>query len=272
MGKQSVGSLDEAIDSEPCSLGTSRPTLLSLIAGSGEGRAPNCAGIAGGRRGYAGSVDHFDRPGQRAESAKTVRGVLGIEPTFDALMVRVGTQITAAELAAVIAAVERTPPHRQPYAIAAVAAASLAMDMLGHDWWQQARTRSDNAGGQAVCSPASLVRSDSQFGWICDHPRSGGVGAVEVLGEWAGDDVADHLWGPAVGFVDMNDSNPVDRFPAPANALPGDRLLLSFDPGCRIAAVVERRDDGTLGTRLDGELPFAPPTDLWWHWVTATKN
>ena len=221
--------------------------------------------------GYPDRVDESARLAQRETSRAHVRSTLGIEPTYDALLARIGTQIDAVELDAVNGALQQTSPDRRPYAIAAVAAASLAMDVLGAAWWRQARPRSDGVGGRSVCSPASLVRADRQSGLTGVHPARGSA-TVEVLEWWAGDDVADHLWGPAVGYVDMNNPRTIDRFPVPADARPGDRLLLSFDPGCRIEAVVEQREGDTLGTRLDGEVRFAPPADLWWHWVTATKT
>lgn len=43
-------------------------------------------------------------------------------------------------------------------------------------------------------------------------------------------------------------------------------MLLSWDVGCRVWAVVEQRPDGTMGLRQEGELLFAPPADASWAW------
>ena len=185
-------------------------------------------------------------------AAAEVRAALGIEPAEAALFERLAGQLTEDEMAVVAATVDRAPADRRLYAVAALAAASQAMDVLGVAWWHEARVRTGLTVPADDRSPATYLRS----------PDSN----VERLGHWAADDVADHLWGPPVGYVDLNDPRWIDRVPAPASARPGDRLLLAWDPGCRIVAVVEERGTG-LGTRLDGENLFAPPADLWWNWA-----
>ena len=182
-----------------------------------------------------------------------VRAALGIEPTEDALLARLAGQLAADEVAVAAAAVARAAPDRRVYAVAALAATSLAMDTLGVGWWHEARVRNGLTVPADDRSPATYLRSPD--------------GDVERLGDWAADDVADHLWGPPVAYVDLNSPSRFDRVPVPASARPGDRLLLAWDPGCRVVAVVEARDAGGLGTRLESEDLFAPPADLWWNWA-----
>jgi hypothetical protein len=212
-----------------------------------------------------------DRSTVRATAAQGVRDALGIEPTAEALFERLSRQVGPHEVDLVVAAVRRTPVDRRKYALACVAAASLAMDYLGAGWWHEARSRNGVSGAPADNrSPATLLRSEPEIGstlTVSGLPWP----AAELLGLWAEDDVADHLWGAPVDYVDLNSSQPVDRVPAPENSRPGDRILLAWDPGCRIEAVVEERGVGKLGTMLDGELRFSPTADLWWNWATATE-
>lgn len=222
--------------------------------------------------GYVGAVEADDSAVKKARAASHVRDVLGIEPTADALLARLASQLGPSEIGPILEGIRHSSPDRREYAVAGVAAASLAMDHLGSGWWTTRRHRFNLAElPEDDGSPADLIRSRPRLRqpgetgpWI-DPP-------AEVLGYWAEDDVADHLWGQPVAYVDMNSSQPVDRVPAPASARVGDRLVLTFDPGSRIDAVVERRLDGTLGTRLDmNSLRSSPPADLWWNWLAATK-
>lgn len=212
-----------------------------------------------------------DRSSVRASAAQGVRDALGIEPTVAALLGRLSLQVGPHEVGVVIHAVRRTPLDRRRYVLAGVAAASLAMDYLGAGWWHESRSRTGLSSAPADNrSPATLLRSEHEIGSTSVKSGSPQPGA-ELLGLWAADDVADHLWGAPVGFVDLNSGQPVDRVPAPENSRPGDRILLAWDPGCRIEAVVEERGEGKLGTMLDGELRYSPPADLSWDWATATE-
>jgi hypothetical protein len=199
---------------------------------------------------------------RRADAAAVVRDALGIEPTEDALFARLAGQLAADEVAAAAAAVDRAADRRH-MAVAAFAAASLAMDRLGVAWWHQVRVRTGVTGVPADNrSPATLIRSGASIR---------GLTPMDLLDAWAGDDVADHMWGPPVGYVDMHSGAPLDRVPAPEHSRPGDRLLLAWDPGCRVWAVVQERGDGRLGTRLDGDLLYGPTCELWENWLAATR-
>lgn len=220
--------------------------------------------------GYPGLVN-ADRASVRASAAQGVRDALGIEPTVEALLDRLSLQVGPQEVDAVVAVVRRGPVDRRRYSLAGVAAASLAMDYLGAGWWHETRSRSGLTGAPADdCPPATLLRAEHEVGSPAARAMSPWPGA-ELLGLWAADDVADLLWGPPVDYVDLNSPQPVDRVPAPENSRPGDRILLAWDPGCRIEAVVEERGAGELGTVLDGELRYSPPADLLWDWSTATE-
>jgi hypothetical protein len=217
--------------------------------------------------GYSEVVD-ADGFSVQATAAEVVRDALGIEPTTDALLDRLSRQVGPHEVDVVVAAVRRSPLDRRHYSLAGIAAASLAIDYLGASWWHEPRKCTNTTGEPGDDrSPALFLRSEIGSTSIDSEPSYPG----EVLGNWAADDVADHLWEPPVAYVDINSRQPVDRVPAPPNSRPGDRLLLAWDPGCRIEAVVEVRDTGTLGTRLDGDLRYSPTADLWWNWATATE-
>lgn len=207
----------------------------------------------------------LDREAIRAQAAQDVREALGIEPATEALFARIAHQLGADEMGGVIEAVWQGRADRRHYSLASIAAASLAIDHLGAAWWHEARVRTGRTGVRPDDrSPATLLRSPE-----CRADMTN----AEILGLWAGDDVADHLWGPPVAFVDLHWAEPINRFPLPKHAQPGDRLSVAWDPGCRVEAVVEVQESGELGSRLalEGELLYAPPCDLWWNWVTATK-
>lgn len=66
---------------------------------------------------------------------------------------------------------------------------------------------------------------------------------LRQLASWISDDAADALWGRPIDYVDLNDPDADDRIYLPENAVEGDRLIASFDPGHRVWARVVRRDD-----------------------------
>jgi hypothetical protein len=161
-------------------------------------------------------VEADDSAVKKARAASHVRDVLGIEPTADALLARLASQLGPSEIGPILEGIRHSSPDRREYAVAGVAAASLAMGHLGSGWWTTRRHRSNLAGlPEDDRSPADLIRSRPRLRqpgetgpWI-DPP-------AEVLGYWAEDDVADHLWGQPVAYVDMNSSQPVDRVDSPS--------------------------------------------------------
>ena len=73
------------------------------------------------------------------------------------------------------------------------------------------------------------------------------------------DACADERWGAPIGDVDLDDPRADDRVALPAGARPGDVLVASFDPGCRvIVEVIER--EGTIGSVL-GDLRYDDTAD-----------
>ncbi len=190
-----------------------------------------------------------DRQAVWAAAEQAVRDVLGIEPTEEALLDRVGRQLPAEEVAAIVAAVESA--RRRNYAFAAVAASSLAMDHLGNCWWFEERKGTNVFGPVDDPSPAVYVRSGAD---------------IERLTSWAADDVADHLWGPAAAYIDLNDPRAAEIYVVPPGTQPGDRLLLSFDPGARLYVIA-----GETGVRFDGDVFFSPTADIWGDWLGATS-
>ncbi|MEV4317365.1 hypothetical protein [Actinocrispum sp. NPDC049592] len=190
-----------------------------------------------------------DRQAVWAAAEQAVRDVLGIEPTEEALLERVGRQLPEEEVAAIVAAVERA--RRRNYALAAVAASSLAMDHLGAGWWFEERKGTNVFGPLDDPSPSAYVRSGAD---------------IERLASWAADDVAVLLWGPAAAYIDLNDPRAAEIYVVPPGTRPGDRLLLWFDPGSLVYAIAEE-----TGVRLDGNVFFSPTERIWGDWLGATN-
>jgi hypothetical protein len=104
-------------------------------------------------------------------------------------------------------------------------------------------------------------------GW---WPRA--ASGLDELENRASAAVADQLWGPPVADVDLNGPYLSDLFALPPGVRVGDRLLLSFDPGSRVDAVVVARADGTLGSEIDFEsCRHSPPAEVSWGWGIASR-
>jgi hypothetical protein len=55
------------------------------------------------------------------------------------------------------------------------------------------------------------------------------------------EDVAVREWGPIAAEVDLSSPVVIDRIAASPMARAGDRLVVRFDPGCVLGAIVEAR-------------------------------
>ncbi|MFC7583498.1 hypothetical protein ACFQYP_06760 [Nonomuraea antimicrobica] len=70
-----------------------------------------------------------------------------------------------------------------------------------------------------------------------------------------------------VARVDLNSWHAEDRFGLPPGVKPGQRLVVHFDAGGRLDAVVTRRADEELGSNLDfHSLRYSRPAEAQWSW------
>jgi hypothetical protein len=170
------------------------------------------------------------------------------------------------------------PLTRRSMATAAVAELVVAAQRLGSKWWEEERHTMNHDGlWEIEEAPQTLLERGTTSG----HSVVGS--ALEALGRWACDDAADAEWGRPVYFVDLNDSDTNDRVRLPSAVVVGDRLLASYDPGCRVwVDVVERdtadpaleklgRRQGRIGSVL-AEQRCCDAADAGWAWGMATNG
>ncbi|MFI7133740.1 hypothetical protein ACIBQ1_49250 [Nonomuraea sp. NPDC050153] len=194
----------------------------------------------------------------RTEARRVVRNLLGDErPTAETLMAEArpvfGDERTerALELALGAALTRRSAE------LAAIAALLVGTRELGEEWWGRSR-------GGKLPAPDEVVRTA-----VAIEPWTD-LTALEMLAAWISDDAADQMWGRPVAEVDLNSWQAEDRFRLPPGAKPGQRLVVHFDPGGRLDAVVTRRPDDDLGSNLDfHSLRYSRPAEAQWSWGVA---
>ncbi len=149
------------------------------------------------------------------------------------------------------------PLTRRAAELAAIAALFVGTGELGGGWWTVSR------GGTLPPPEEVLVKAVPLDPW-------GDLTVLEMLAAWIADDVADTLWGPPVGFADLNSWQAEDRIDLPGGARAGHRLVVSFDAGGRLDAVVVARRDENLGSNLDfASLRYSRPAEAQWSWGVA---
>ncbi|SEK96312.1 hypothetical protein [Nonomuraea pusilla] len=169
-----------------------------------------------------------------------VRPVLGDERTRRCLDLALGAPLT-----------------RRSSELAAVAALLVGTRELGKEWWERPR------GGKLPPPDEVLTTAVAIEPWT-------DLTALEMLAAWISDDAADALWGRPAAQVDLNSWHAEDRFPLPPGARPGERLVVHFDAGGRLDAVVVRRPGGELGSNLDFQsLRYSGPAEAQWSWGVA---
>ncbi|MCF6471726.1 hypothetical protein FAF44_25495 [Nonomuraea sp. MG754425] len=182
--------------------------------------------------------------GEERPTAETliagVRPVLGDDRTARALELALGAQLT-----------------RRSAELAAIAALLVGTRELGEVWWAKPR-------GGKLPPPDEVVRTA-----VAIEPWTD-LTALEMLAAWVADDAADQMWGAPVAQVDLNSWHAEDRFDLPPGVKPGQRLVVHFDAGGRLDAVVARRPDGELGSNLDFQsLRYSRPAEAQWSWGVA---
>ncbi|MDH2424183.1 hypothetical protein [Sphaerisporangium sp. TRM90804] len=146
---------------------------------------------------------------------------------------------------------------RRSSELAAVAGLLIGTRALGAGWWSAGR------GGKIPAPDEVLAATTAIEPWT-------DLTVLEMLAAWIADDTADLAWGPPVGTVDLNSWQAEDRLALPEGAAPGRRLVVSFDAGGRLDAVVVTRPGGVPGSDLDfSSLRYSGPAEAQWSWGVA---
>ncbi|MER7131678.1 hypothetical protein [Streptosporangium saharense] len=149
------------------------------------------------------------------------------------------------------------PLTRRSAELAALAALLVGTRDLGERWWSRAR-------GEKLPSPDEVLRTATAIDPWTD------LTVLEMLAAWIADDAADEQWGRPVAATDLNSWQAEDRVELPGGVRPGERVLVSFDVGGRLDAVVVVRPDDTLGSNLDfHSLRYSRPAEAQWSWGVA---
>ncbi|WP_062345654.1 hypothetical protein [Herbidospora yilanensis] len=194
----------------------------------------------------------------RAEARRLTTDLLGEDRPTAATLLREAQAVLGRERTRRVADLVRLAPlTRRSAELAAVAALLVGTDELGGGWWTVSRD------GKLPAPEEALVKARPIEPW-------GDLTVLETLAAWISDDVADILWGAPVGSADLNSWQAEDRVAVPPGAKAGARLVVSFDAGGRLDAVVVRRLDDELGTNLDfNSLRYARPAEAQWSWGVA---
>ncbi|MFI7614782.1 hypothetical protein E1286_24635 [Nonomuraea terrae] len=194
----------------------------------------------------------------RTEARRVVRDLLGEEqPTAGALVADVRPVLGAERTARALELALGAQLTRRSAELAAIAALLVGTRELGEEWWTRSR------GGKLP--PPDEVLSTA----VAIEPWTD-LTALEMLAAWISDDAADRMWGRAVAEVDLNSWQAEDRFGLPPGVRPGQRLVVHFDAGGRLDAVVTRRPGDELGSNLDFQsLRYSRPAEAQWSWGVA---
>ncbi|MBB6349166.1 hypothetical protein ACWGH8_07845 [Nonomuraea muscovyensis] len=194
----------------------------------------------------------------RTEARRIVSALLGEErPTAEALLADarpvLGDERTGRCLDLALGA----SLTRRSAELSAIAGLLVGTRDLGPEWWTRGR------GGKLPAPDEVLVTAVAIEPWT-------DLTALEMLAAWIADDAADALWGAPVAEVDLNSWQAEDRFALPPDVRPGRRLVVHFDAGGRLDAVVTRRADDELGSNLDFQsLRYSRPAEAQWSWGVA---
>ncbi|MEV0592328.1 hypothetical protein [Nonomuraea cavernae] len=194
----------------------------------------------------------------RTEARRVVRNLLGEErPTAEALIADARPVLGDERSERCLSLALGASLTRRSAELAAIAALLVGTRELGASWWQQPR--------DGKLPPPDEVLETS----VAIEPWTD-LTALEMLAAWISDDAADQLWGRPVAEVDLNSWHAEDRFALPPEVRPGQRLVVHFDAGGRLDAVVTRRADDDLGSNLDfHSLRYSRPAEAQWSWGVA---
>ncbi|MFF5211538.1 hypothetical protein [Streptosporangium sp. NPDC000396] len=194
----------------------------------------------------------------RTEARRLIRDLLGEERLEADALLREGRAVLGADRVARCVELTRGAPlTRRSTELASLAGLLVGTRDLGEEWWRRAR-------GDKLPPPDELLLTATAIDPWTD------LTVLEMLAAWMADDAADETWGHPVAFTDLNSWQAEDRIALPADAAAGRRLVVSFDTGGRLDAVVVRRPGGDLGSNLDFDsLRYSPPAEAQWSWGVA---
>jgi len=210
------------------------------------------------------------KPGRYQETRTRGRAILAVhlgidEPTVPVLLAMAREVLGPDRAQRCVEHARQIKLTRRYHGLAAIASLIAGTRQLGQTWWSRTHVPpvdSTNAPARQLAPDERLASSTSVDGmW----PPT-----LIELGYWVADDAAVAPRGPLVDEVDLNDPRAIDRIRRlPADVAVGDRLTAHFDAGGVVDAVVEERDGGVLGTRLDGESRYSVPAEVDWAWAVA---
>ncbi|MEV8632455.1 hypothetical protein AB0395_12435 [Streptosporangium sp. NPDC051023] len=194
----------------------------------------------------------------RTEARRLIRDLFGEERPDAVTLLGEARAVLGADRVAHCADLARGAPlTRRSTELAALAALLVGTRDLGEEWWSRAR-------GEKLPSPDEVLRTATAIDPWTD------LTVLEMLAAWIADDAADEVWGQPFAATDLNSWQAEDRVELPEDALPGERVLVSFDVGGRLDAVVVRRVDDDLGSNLDFDsLRYSRPAEAQWSWGVA---
>ncbi|GAA2886683.1 hypothetical protein GCM10010517_50460 [Streptosporangium fragile] len=194
----------------------------------------------------------------RTEARRLIRDLLGEERPDAALLLReAGAALGADRVAHCVELARGAPLTRRSTELAALAGLLVGTRELGEEWWWRERDGK-------LPTPDEVLRSSTAVDPWTD------LTVLEMLAAWVADDAADALWGRPHVATDLNSWQAEDRIELPGDARPGQRIVVSFDAGGRLDAVVLRRPSGELGSNLDFDsLRYSRPAEAQWSWGVA---
>ena len=194
----------------------------------------------------------------RTEARRLIRDLLGEERPDAAVLLReAGTVLGADRVERCVELARGAPLTRRSTELAALAGLLVGTRELGEEWWRRER-------GGKLPAPDEVLRTSTAIDPWTD------LTVLEMLAAWIADDAADGAWGRPFAVTDLNSWQAEDRVELPEDATPGQRLVVSFDAGGRLDAVVLRRPDDELGSNLDFDsLRYSRPAEAQWSWGVA---
>lgn len=194
----------------------------------------------------------------RTEARRLIHDLLGEERLGAvALLGEAGAVLGAGRVAHCADLARGAPLTRRSTELAALAGLLVGTRDLGEEWWRRAR-------GEKLPSPDEVLGTATAIDPWSD------LTVLEMLAAWIADDAADEVWGRPVAAADLNSWQAEDRVELPSDAVPGRRIVISFDAGGRLDAVVVERQGGELGSNLDfHSLRYSRPAEAQWSWGVA---
>ncbi|MGW4665112.1 hypothetical protein [Streptosporangium sandarakinum] len=194
----------------------------------------------------------------RTEARRLVTSLLGTErPQAGALLREAEAALGAGRVEHCVELARGAPLTRRSTELSAVAALLVGTRDLGEEWWRRPR------GDKLPAPDEALAAATAIDPWT-------DLTVLEMLAAWIADDAADEVWGPPAASADLNSWQAEDRVGLPPDAEPGRRLVVAFDAGGRLDALVVRRPDGELGSNLDfASLRYSRPAEAQWSWGVA---